>query len=230
MQKTVLPAILAGFVLTLGPNLATAGTVTLNDWTTGNFAVNAPDGGGAFEATTVGGPLGNSSFLTFCLEFTEHFEFGQPYNYELSDRAMGGGEGGGPTGDPLDDRSRWLYYTAVTGAYNAWDATLFGGNWGNIGWYIQEAIWFIEQERDWSQIDAYSRNLVTLANSQAGSINLAGIVQVMNVTAFDGSPRQDQIVMVSVPDQGIPQLLVFAVLGTLLCIHNRSRVVSARKV
>jgi hypothetical protein len=105
---------------------------------------------------------------------------------------------------------------SVTGAYSSWDPSLIGFNWTNVGWYIQEAIWYIEQERDWAQINTYSRSLVMLANSQANSMNLAGVVRVMNITGFDGTPRQDQLVMVSVPDSGESlHLFAFAVLSLL---------------
>jgi hypothetical protein len=93
-------AFLAVFVA-LFPSVARAGTVTLNDWTTGNFANNAPDGGGAFQATTVGGPLGTSTFLTFCLEFSEHFSYSESSNYELSDAAKAGGGSAVGGEDPL---------------------------------------------------------------------------------------------------------------------------------
>jgi hypothetical protein len=104
----------------------------------------------------------------------------------------------------------------VTSAYTSWDLSLIGVDWTNVGWYIQEAIWLIEQERDLSQVHSYSRDVAMFANTQANLMNLTGIVRVMNITATDGTPQQDQLVMVRVPDGGRSmQLLVIAILAMM---------------
>src|SRR5688572_11874044 len=112
MRHTLVRLTLA--VWLIAPMTATAGTVTLTDWTAaGHFAGNAPNGGGPFKAVTVGGELGDQpdGFLTFCLEFNERFTLGGTYNYALSDNAvLGGVGGGGPGGDPVSDATKWLYY------------------------------------------------------------------------------------------------------------------------
>jgi hypothetical protein len=217
----------------VAPVVATAGTVKLTDWTAaGNFAGNAPSGGGPFKAVTVGGPLGDlpGGFLTFCLEFNESFVAGSTYNYELSDNArLGGLRGGGPDGDPVSDATKWLYYNTRSGGYVGLVTTVAGGvnldvHLPKSGKYFQEAIWFLEGERLQSEIHDYSYRLannalkaLTANPNLWTSLELEGHrVYAMNLTATDGSLKQDQLAYVPVAEPGtLAQLAALGPIGLL---------------
>src|SRR5450631_3653813 len=123
-RLTVLFALLTMLVM---PALATASTVTLTDWTApGDFSNNAVGGGGPFLATTTSTGtdpvLGNlGSFITFCIEFNEEFNYGVTYNFALSDGATNGGVSGqdpvGSNFDPVSDATKWIYAEVVSGGY-----------------------------------------------------------------------------------------------------------------
>jgi hypothetical protein len=232
MRLIVVHALFA--IVLFAPWSASAGTVKIEDWTeAGHFAINAPLGGGAFLATTTGGPLGNRTFMSFCLEFNERIVLGNTFNYELSDNAKAGGGGAGPDGDPLSDATKWLYYQTVAGGgYDELVTQVAGsGNLANSGWYIQQAIWYLEDERAASQIHAYSLALANLAitgaaNATTGwaALNALGHnVQALNLKNAAGDLRQDQIVWTFAPPTSVPdgdsstltQLMAVAWVGAL---------------
>src|SRR5258706_13086618 len=92
------------------PEAATANTVLLTDYSLGNshFINNAAGGGGPFEAKTTGTALGVADFITFCIEYNEHFSYGGLYDFELSDSSKNGGVAGGSP-DPVSDATKWPY-------------------------------------------------------------------------------------------------------------------------
>ena len=211
--RLVKPIVMAGLsVAMLGlPAAAQAATVTLTDWTTGHFATNAPGGGGAFRATTAGGDpiLGNISFLTFCLEYNEHFNYGGTYNFTLSDGAVQGGVAGGNP-DPVSDATKWLYYQAVSGGYVSVFGAL-GAAVTSAGSHIQQAIWLLEQEKTSGQVSTVANNLANFAGLAPQLANWTLLqsqghrVYAMNLTTIPGGGVvQDQLayVQVAVPEPG----------------------------
>src|ERR1700704_2060040 len=140
-QITVLFALLATMFM---PAPAAASTVTLTDYNLGvpNFFNNAAGGGGPFEAKTTGTALGVADFITFCIEYNEHFSYGGLYNFELSDSAKNGGVAGGSP-DPVSDATKWLYYEVVSGGYTSMytAATGFGLS-HDAGAAFQNPIWY----------------------------------------------------------------------------------------
>ena len=189
------------------PAAARAGTVTLTDWTTGDFATNAPGGGGAFLATTAGGDpvLGNISFLTFCLEYNEHFSYSGTYNFTLSDGAVQGGVAGGNP-DPVSDATKWLYYQAISGGYVSVFSAI-GAAVTHAGSHIQQAIWYMEEERSDTQISSIALALANHANSTPQLTEWASLqsqghrVYAMNLTTLNGGVAQDQLAH-TVPEPG----------------------------
>lgn len=218
-----LPALLALVAVLVTSQLAEANTVTIRDWTSGHFATNATGGGGPFEATTTGALLGAQTFVTFCLEFNEHFNYNVAYNFTLSNAAVAGGVSGGNP-DPVENSTRWLYYQVVSGNYVTTLAS-FGINSG-FGALVQRAIWYIEGERSAADAGAAAVNLATFARGAAQIAewealwNAGHRVWAMNLTDQQGNRIQDQLAYtrVSVPEPG--SLLVlglgFLSVGTLL--------------
>jgi len=221
------------------PSAARAGTVSLVDWQTGDFAINAGGGGGPFQATT--SDLG--TFLTFCIEFNEHVVYGKTYDYALSQRAYNGGVAGAdtapPYGDPVSDATKWLYYMAVSGGYAPvlQDASVGGAsvNLLRSGVYFQNAIWYLEEERQKTDIASADRtvslNLATRAvNVMAAAggwaayraANNLGEVWAMNVTVVGtGAPVQDQLVYIPTPEPGTLALTLAGV--AILAVGARTR-------
>lgn len=176
------------------PSTARANSITLTDWTTGDFVNNAAGGGGPFKATT---DTALGSFVTFCLEFNEHFSYGTEYIYTLSDGAISGGVSGqtSPNFDPISDATKWIYTQLRTGGYALPTFTPFFGTGAGVGARVQEAIWFLEGERTSGQVDAASVSLATFAQTQDWGTLLASgnSVFVMNILTTAGAPVQDQL-------------------------------------
>jgi hypothetical protein len=183
------------------PTLVAASTVTLTDYNLGNphFANNAAGGGGPFGAHTTGTALGVSDFVTFCLEFTEHFSLGGTYDFTLSDNAVNGGVAGGNP-DPLSDATKWIYAHVALDDYSSLYTAATGlGLSNNVGAHVQAAIWYLEQERTASQIGgplsaSYLLATYAVANQNWSTLFAAGHrVYAMNLTNAGGGFHQDQL-------------------------------------
>ena len=192
-------------VLTI-PGFANAATVTLSDYTVDPFSNNATTSqgtGGPFLATTGndGGLLGNNvSFMTFCLEFGEHFSYGVEYTFTLDDKAMNGGVVPAGTGDPVNDETKWLYYQVrlFTDATSGNEDSFLSGLGNSLGANVQEAIWYIEGERTLAEIGGIGSNsysLVTYATQNQNWLTLQN--QGYRVWAMNLAPTgvQDQLAM-----------------------------------
>ena len=221
-QMTVLLALLGMMFM---PALAKASTVTLTDYNLGssNFSNNAAGGGGPFEAKTTGTALGVADFITFCIEFNEHFSYGGTYDFTLSDNAVNGGVAGGNP-DPVSDATKWLYYQVVSGGYTStYTAATSLGLSNNVGADFQYAIWYLEQERTEAEIGgptSAGRLLAQYAlDNQADWIPLFAAghrVYAMNLTDAAGGLHQDQLAYAAVPELGSLMLL-----GTGLLVVSR---------
>ena len=79
-------------------------------------------------------------FRTFCLERDEFINFTDDFEVDsIQDDIVGGGQGGGSP-DPLDGKTKWLYW-------NFYNGTLAGYNDdNNSADGLQNAIWRIEDE------------------------------------------------------------------------------------
>ena len=221
--------LLALLAILIAPAVATADTVTLTDWTSGDFVNNAAGGGGPFEATTTGTLLGVQEFITLCIEFNEHFSYGGTYNFTLSDDAANGGVAGGNP-DPVSDATKWLYYQIASGGYSSMynSATGLALN-GDVGANFQKAVWYLEQELTSTQIGGsgspgYLLASYALANQQDWSNLFAAghRVYAMNLTTAAGGLAQDQLAYTQVPEPAsIGLFLTGLVGGTIARMRGR---------
>lgn len=196
----------------LAAGSALAGQITMN-----NPGSNWRDGGGwpggAFRATVVsgfngqtGGPGGDSSsFLTFCLEYTEHFSFGSTYNTVISDVAQNGGGGGGSGGDPISGITKAIYAEFRRGGDNSFGISGLniggGGDLSNLTRAIQNAIWFEEAEIE-SLPSGLATTVYNWGVSNAANAGLTSNVRVLQLWNLDGSRAQDQLTLIPLPGAG----------------------------
>ncbi len=214
-MKTSLKSLVALAALAVLVTSAQADQLTLSQ---GSQSVGI---GGAFVAGVVNGPIsnadysgaakiGSSSFLTYCIEYNEHFNPGGTYNYVVNNGAVNGGVSGGVGGyDGVSNGTAYLYSQFAQGTLSN---AGFGYNTGSMGYgFLQDAIWNLEGEIATS--NALSNWVkANIANWNSDSNGSYG-VYALNLTYTNGSRAQDQLYY-RVPEQGITVALVgFALLG-----------------
>jgi len=192
--------------------------------------------GGAFIAKINNGPISNAdysgvakigsdSFLTFCIEYNEHFSSPGTYNYALNTGAVNGGVSGqtSPNFDPISNGTAFLYSKFAQGSLAGVAGFTYGKTSTGYG-YLQNAIWFLEGEiTTGNALSSYVINNV--ANYNAASNGAAGVF-ALNLTDAAGGVHQDQLYYRNVPDQGATVALLG--LGLLCMVGLRRRFVSAK--
>jgi hypothetical protein len=165
------------------------------------------------------------SFQTFCLESGEFFSPGITYNVAISDRAIAGGVV--PGGDPISIGTAWLYYMFATGELNDYN---YGTGRSASAGNLQATFWWLEGEgNDPGNANPF-RNLILTQFTNSGNAmvdnNWFYPVAVLNVTTTNaGSYRQDQLVLVGVPEPSTLLLLGAGLLGLGLVTRWRRRAV-----
>ncbi len=161
---------------------------------------------GEYFATPVDGPIGiyaeGETFQTFCLEREENIR-SRVYFAELGDRSIDGGVLPPGVGDPLDERTAFLYNEFLTGSLQA--NTSFDGGYPSVE-TLQNVIWHIEGEGSVIGMNSgLTAELLAYANENANGFY--GI-KVMVLTEADGTKIQDLLVKIPAPGS-----LILASLG-----------------
>jgi hypothetical protein len=202
----------AVFALMAAPVLASPTTVQLY---TG--AWSGPSGGGEFAAlpgTGTGawgwdplqyysdivkvqdqyGKIG--SFQTFCMEYTERFTSGYPYDVAFSSSAWSGGiDNHDPgAGDPLSLGTACLYHKFAEGTLNGYRYFGTDAQRKADAELLQRTIWYLEDESG-APGDNTFLSLIPDATPFAAN-NGKYAVEVMNLS-YLGDYRQDQLVCTS---------------------------------
>jgi hypothetical protein len=164
-----------------------------------------PNGGGEFIVTS---STGFGAFKTFCLEFDEHLNIPGTYDYTINSKAMGGGPGYDPNGDPLSIGTAWLYSQFASGNL----ATTYAYDTAADQGELQKAIWWLEEESSAPGYATGSLNpWVDLAKAELGlwddvliraNANGAYGVVALNLDPTGSSDARRQDVL-AVPDGGL---------------------------
>lgn len=162
--------------------------------------------GGPFEVEAIGfTPVGlglqgaaPGRFITFCVETDEYIKNGYTYDVAFNNAAVSGGSGG-PSPDPLDARTAFLYTMFMNGSLSVLESSFTYLNAAS-GVALQDAIWYIEEEIAAPAGGSLANDLIVLAQSNVVSGAWTGIgnVRILNLTR-NGDPGQDQLVLIPLP-------------------------------
>lgn len=206
------------------------------DWGAGTYGhVN---GGGEFKVSGVSVLNGaGDSFLTFCIEYSEHISLNTPYYVDISTRAIGGGNGvaatyaGDVSGvsssyDPLSPATAWLYTQFRTNHLQDFVAFNYASDADANA--LQKAVWVLENEQPTSFLDAKA---TALYNAAIGSgwtdihnVRVLNLYESYDSTTnvFSGK-RQDQLYMMPIPEPESYAMLL-AGLGLMgILVRRRDR-------
>ena len=156
-----------GFAPAVGAIAGVLGTshVALASWvSTGDYvSVSAPLAGGRGGPFLATNKTTGTTFKTLCIEWSEVVKPGRTYYATVDDKAYFGGGGAVNGADPLSMETSYLYKSYVRGTL---DGVVIGS--GGTAWKfnslkdldlraLQDAVWWFEQERVWTDISARLR-------------------------------------------------------------------------
>jgi len=202
MKKVLLIRIVIAIIFgqSLSANGAPTITVERGHYQTGS--------GGEFKIVVnedLPGHAAGTSFQSFCLERNEYLSFGQTYFVDVSDVAVNGGVGG-PSPDPLDSRTAWLYNEFLNETLPGYDFVNTDIGRRYSAYFLQQAIWYLEDELSWIRTNSLADQFVQMANASDWYLNgYTGDIRVLNMYAnpdLTGN-KQDQLIRVAeVPAPG----------------------------
>ena len=206
--------------------LATGVSMATPEVTVGRLAGTYPSAplGGEYMVTPnseLAGLIGSSGpFQSFCIEMPEYVTENHTYDAFVNDEAIGGGNQwpgepvGDEGGDPISPETAYLYtqfraetligYTFVPGGARRVSAN-----------GLQEAIWYLEYEEGWTDLDALTpEGQAFVALAQGSGWTTIGSVRVLNLLDGD-SPAQDMLALMS-PSVPAPGAVLLSSFG--LCV------------
>ncbi len=188
--------------------------------------------GGEFAATVLNGTASlddGYGFQTFCLEKNEYLSnYGSTYYFQVNTAAVAGGSGG-PSPDPLDSRTAWLYNEFTKGTTGALSSLYdFGGTVNartSDAGQLQNALWYLEGELTSLNSTSEAQQYVNMANASdwyaEGTI---GDIRVLNLYRMsDGANVQDVIVKTTPAAVPAPGALLLSAMGTTIVGYFRRR-------
>jgi hypothetical protein len=212
-------------------------TITANDGyrtgVGGEFTVTPNDGDavaalGNYSPLAKVDPSGTVGlgFQSFCMEYTEHFNPGQTYNYSITAGAISGGPTAVNGTDLISIGTAWLYSQFAQGVLADYVYTPGAGRNASAG-LLQNTFWWLENENysagsSPNPDNIFSDLVIAQFGSAAAAMADAGGafgVAVLNLTDASGQVRQDQLILV--PDGGMTVVLLGMVLTGLGLMRRR---------
>lgn len=149
-------------------------------------------GGGPFQVDLDAN--GSQDLLSFCLQLTQTISYTDTFRIGAISNATD--DASGP--DPISEQTAWIYTQFRT---NAAFASLYSGN------AFQAAIWSLEEAYDASGVGGALAILQAANAAVANGWTSGGTVKVLNMFWADGTPAQDLLVLVPVPEPATMLLL-----------------------
>lgn len=203
-------------LLFLIPAGASADTIEAGDYV--RFTDRPGSPGGEFLLSVYDTPAGAKvdQFITFCVQMTEFMDFSSLFKVGgISDHTDDL-----PSGDPLDQRTAYLYSQFRGGTLAGYNYGINGSGDPASANLLQNAIWYFEQENVGNQS---TNPFVIAANNAVNSGQWSGLgnVRVVNLFYENGSRAQDQLTLV--PE---PSTLALLGSGVAALFFRRRKVVS----
>ena len=219
-----------------------AGHDLLNDVLSDDYTtVNGTNPGDANGTRMNPGFSGLVGFQTFCIEYNEFIELNGIYEADISDGSIYGGVAGGvdpdgagplPKTDKISMGTAYLYTLFATGNLTGYNYTNGSGRESSAV-SLQKAIWYLEDE---ISLTLSERNANIFLTGAIGALTeFGGIaaakadndfnlyhVRALNLWSATGQAKQDQLIMVRVPDGGATALFLGLALSGLAGFRRRS--------
>jgi hypothetical protein len=194
MFMQILRSLAVLLLLILIPAAAQADSVGAGDFV--KFTNRPGSPGGEFQLTVYDTPGGSpvDQFITFCLQMTEYMDFTSTFKVQ----SVSTQTDDLPSGDPLDQRTAYLYAQFRNGSLSGYNYGPGGAGDETSANLLQNAIWYFEGENVGNQ--SYNP-FVQAANNAVNNGQWSGLgnIQVLNLFYQDGRRAQDQLTMVPEP-------------------------------